>query len=72
MQPGEVVARRAYSVPLCSHPGQFYGNSPVNLKLKPGKHTIEVKLSGYKNWTREISTEAGSSANLVAEMEKAN
>jgi len=52
--------------------GQFYGNSPVNLKLKPGKHTVEVKLSGYKNWTHEISTEAGSSANLVAEMEKAN
>ena len=32
--------------------GQFYGNSPATLKLKPGKHTIGVKMSGYKDWSR--------------------
>jgi hypothetical protein len=49
---------------------QFYGNSPAILKLKPGKHTITVKLSGYKDWSREISTVAGSEAQLTASLEK--
>jgi len=50
--------------------GQFVGNSPATLKLSPGKHTVTVKLSGYKEWTREISTEAGSEAHLTAALEK--
>lgn len=50
----------------------FYGNSPATLKLKPGKHTIEVKMAGYKDWSREISTDAGSDARLTAALEKAN
>lgn len=49
---------------------QFYGNSPATLKLKPGKHTIGVKMAGYKDWSREISTEAGSEARLTAALEK--
>jgi PEGA domain-containing protein len=49
---------------------QFYGNSPATLKLKPGKHTIRVKMSGYKDWSREVSTEAGTEANLAAALEK--
>lgn len=52
--------------------GQFFGNSPTTLKLKPGKHTIGVKMSGYKDWSREMSTEAGSDAHLTATLEKAN
>lgn len=49
---------------------QFYGNSPATLKLKPGKHTIRAKLSGYKDWSREISADAGSEARLAATLEK--
>lgn len=49
---------------------QFYGNSPATLKLKPGKHTIRVKLSGYGDWSREISTDVGSEAHLAASLEK--
>jgi hypothetical protein len=49
---------------------QFYGNSPATLKLKPGKHTIRVKMSGYKEWSRDISTDAGSDAHLTANLEK--
>jgi hypothetical protein len=52
--------------------GQFYGNSPATLKLKPGKHTIGVKMANYKDWSREISTDAGSDAHLTAVLEKAN
>lgn len=50
--------------------GQFYGNSPATLKLKPGKHTVGVKMSGYKDWSRELSTDAGSDAHLTATLEK--
>ena len=51
--------------------GQFYGNAPATLKLKPGKHTIAVKMAGYKDWSREITTDAGSDARLSAGLEKA-
>ena len=51
---------------------QFYGNGPATLKLKPGKHMIRVKMSGYKDWSREISTDAGSEAHLSADLEKSN
>lgn len=50
----------------------FYGNSPATLKLKPGKHTIAVKMAGYRDWSREISTDAGSEAHLTAALEKSN
>ncbi len=51
---------------------QFYGNSPVTLKLKPGKHSVRVKMSGYKDWSRELSTDAAAEARLNAVLEKAN
>jgi len=50
--------------------GQFNGNSPATLKLKPGRHTIRVSMTGYSDWTREISTDAGSSAHLAATLQK--
>ena len=52
--------------------GQFNGNSPATLKLKPGKHTIRVSMTGYSDWTRDISTDAGSSVHLTATLQKAN
>jgi hypothetical protein len=51
---------------------QFRGNAPATLKLKPGKHTIRVKMSGYKDWSRDVSVDAGSDAHLTAALEKAN
>jgi len=50
--------------------GQFNGNSPATLKLKPGKHSIRVSMTGYGDWTREISTDAGSSVHLTATLQK--
>ncbi len=50
--------------------GQFFGNAPATVKLKPGKHTIAVKMAGYKDWSREITTDAGSDARLSAGLEK--
>jgi hypothetical protein len=50
--------------------GQFVGNCPAVLKLKPGKHTVSVKLSGYRDWSREISVEPGSEVRLAATLEQ--
>jgi len=40
--------------------GDFVGNSPAVLKLAPGKHTVAVKLSGYADWSKEITVQSGS------------
>ena len=50
--------------------GDFVGNSPASLKLAPGKHTTTVKMSGYKDWSREITVQAGSEVQLTASLEK--
>jgi hypothetical protein len=49
---------------------QLYGNGPGTVKLRPGKHTIRVSLSGYKDWSKEVTTEPGSEAHLNATLEK--
>ncbi len=50
--------------------GEFVGNSPASLKLSAGKHTVTVKLSGYKDWSREITVQPGSEVQLTANLEK--
>jgi hypothetical protein len=52
--------------------GSFMGNSPANLKLEAGKHTIKVSMTGYKDWSREITTQSGSEVRLTASLEKIN
>ena len=50
--------------------GQFVGSCPAVLKLKPGQHTVSVKLSGHRDWSREISVESGSEVRLTATLEQ--
>ena len=50
--------------------GEFVGNSPAALKLSPGKHAFTVKMSGYKDWLKEISVQSGSEVQLTANLEK--
>ncbi len=50
--------------------GDFVGDCPAALKLLPGKHTITVKLPGYKDWSREITVQPGSEVQLTANLEK--
>lgn len=52
--------------------GEFVGNSPAALKLAPGKHTVGVKMAGYKDWSREITVHSGSEVQLTANLEKQN
>ena len=50
--------------------GNFIGNSPASLMLSAGKHTITVKMSGWKDWARDITVQAGSEVQLTATLEK--
>jgi hypothetical protein len=50
--------------------GAFIGNAPATLKLSPGQHTIRVTQSGFKDWSRDISVQAGSEAHLSASLDK--
>jgi hypothetical protein len=52
--------------------GEFVGNSPAALKLAPGKHMVVVKMSGYKDWSREITVHGSSEVQLSANLEKQN
>jgi hypothetical protein len=52
--------------------GEFVGNTPAVLKISPGKHTLTVKMSGFKEWSRNISVQAGSEVQLTAMLEKAD
>ena len=48
----------------------FIGNCPATLKLGPGKHSIRVSMNGYKDWSRDVTVQGGSSVNLTASLEK--
>jgi len=43
---------------------EFVGNSPATLNRTPGKHAVTVEMSGYKDWSKEITVQSGSEANL--------
>jgi PEGA domain-containing protein len=50
--------------------GEFVGNSPASLKLTAGKHAVAVKMSGYKDWSKEITVQSASEVQLTANLEK--
>jgi hypothetical protein len=50
--------------------GNFVGNTPATLKLAAGKHTVAMKMSGYKDWSREITVQSGSDVQLTATLER--
>jgi membrane-associated protease RseP (regulator of RpoE activity) len=49
--------------------GSLVGDTPATLKLNPGQHTIRVVLTGYKEWSRELSVQAGLEAHLAANLQ---
>lgn len=50
--------------------GSFVGNTPSDLQLPEGDHTIAVKKSGFKEWEKKMKVSAGSSVHLNAALEK--
>jgi len=51
--------------------GDFSGNTPSDLEVPEGEHSIKVKKTGYKDWERKMRIVAGSNIRLNAEMERA-
>lgn len=49
--------------------GGYVGNTPSTLKLSAGKHVIKVTAAGHKEWSREITVQAGSELSLNAMLE---
>lgn len=49
--------------------GSFVGNTPSELQLSDGEHSILVKRTGFKNWERKLRVHAGSNVHLNAELE---
>jgi len=50
--------------------GSFVGNTPSELQVAEGEHTITVKKTGFTNWEKKMKVSGGSSVHLNAELEK--
>ena len=50
--------------------GNFVGNTPSEIKVADGEHTVTVKKSGFKDWERKLKVTAGSNVHLAAQLEK--
>jgi PEGA domain-containing protein len=49
----------------------FVGNTPSDVQVPEGEHTVTVKKTGFKNWERKLKVSGGSNVRLSAELEKA-
>jgi hypothetical protein len=52
--------------------GSFVGNTPSDVQVEEGDHTVTVKKIGFKDWERKLKVSAGSSVHLNAELEKSS
>ena len=52
--------------------GNFVGNTPSDVQVAEGDHTVVVRKSGFKDWERKLKSSAGSNVHLGAELEKAD
>lgn len=50
--------------------GSFVGNTPSDVQVTEGDHTVAVKKAGFKDWERKMKVNGGSSIHLNAELEK--
>lgn len=50
--------------------GSFVGNTPSDVQVSEGDHTVTVKKVGFKDWERKMKVSGGSSVHLSAQLEK--
>jgi PEGA domain-containing protein len=50
--------------------GSFVGNTPSDVQVAEGEHTVSIKKTGFKDWQRTLKVTGGSSVHLNAELEK--
>jgi hypothetical protein len=46
------------------------GRAPAMLRLKPGRHSVQVVYFGYKDWVSEVEVRAGSIVNVTAVLQE--
>ncbi len=51
--------------------GSFVGNTPSEINLASGDHSIAIKKAGFKDWQRTIKI-TGGAINISADLEKAD
>jgi len=51
--------------------GSFVGNTPSDVQVTEGEHTIALKRAGFKDWQRTLKVSGGSNIHLNAELEQA-
>ncbi len=50
--------------------GSFVGNTPSDVQVADGDHTVVVKKAGFKDWERKLKVSGGSNVHLSATLEK--
>jgi len=50
--------------------GSFVGNTPSDVQIAEGDHSVAIKKAGFKNWERKLKVTSGSSVHVSAELEK--
>jgi hypothetical protein len=50
--------------------GSFVGNTPSDIDVPAGEHTVTVKKSGFQSWEKKLKVSGGSNVRLKAELEK--
>jgi hypothetical protein len=50
--------------------GNLVGNTPSTLHLDAGRHLVQLRMGGYRSWTRTMRVEPGSSPFIRATLEK--
>jgi hypothetical protein len=50
--------------------GSFVGNTPSDIDVTDGEHTVSIQKGGFKPWQRKIKVSNGSNVHLNVELEK--
>jgi hypothetical protein len=50
--------------------GTFVGNTPSTLRVVPGHHSIEIRMAGYRSWTRTMVVDPESHPSVRATLMK--
>lgn len=76
--PANAVPADPASISFASEPsgaeividGNFVGSTPSTLRVPAGRHVIELRLSGYRGWTRTMTVAPASTPSIRATLEK--
>jgi len=50
--------------------GRFVGTAPAVIRLRPGRHDLQLSLEGWKSWSAVINLQEGADLKVPVELEK--